>query len=120
MLVQPIEAVQDMTDEIGVHPSDHPIVDIDDLKEIVVVGISRATGAVENLTHPPIVTRRPTGSRLALNNHQLTWPDVQKDRLRRRVDPKMLSAHYPLISTPVLAAVVKSGKSLAPTERLNC
>ena len=36
-----MEAVQDMADEIGVHPSDHPIVDIDDLQEVVVVGILR-------------------------------------------------------------------------------
>jgi len=112
--------VQDMTDEIGVHPSDHPIVDIDDLKEIVVVGISRATGAVENLTHPPIVTRMHPGSGLALNNHQLTWPNVQKDRLRRRVDRKRPSAHHPLASTFVLAAEVEGGKSLAPAERLDC
>ena len=36
-----MEAVQDMADEIGVHPSDHPIIDIDDLQEVVVVGILR-------------------------------------------------------------------------------
>ena len=76
-----MEAVQDMADEIGVHPSDHPIVDIDDLQEVVVVGISRATGAVENLTHPTIVTKRASRSCLSLNNHQLTWPDIQKDSL---------------------------------------
>ena len=83
--MRPIKAVQDMADEISVHPADHPVVNVDDLEKVVVVGVSRATRAMENLAHPPILTALRPRHGLVLDNHQLTWPDIQKDRFRRWV-----------------------------------
>ena len=101
--------MQDVAHKVCVHPSDGSVVDVNDLKEVVVVWVSRATSAVENLAHPPVVVEGFSRHGVVLDNHQVTGPDVQKSRLLVVDGWARPGTHRSMSNTSVLSTSVLCG-----------